>query len=153
MYKFRKGLEDILVATDIAARGIDVPAVGHVINYDIPEDPLIYFHRIGRTARAGTLGKAVSLVSQDRVKDFRGILKSTDKPIHKLNEETGIQVCRVPQYTYRDYRQRRSNNYRRYNSNGYSSYGNSPYPNYSGYRSRPSYGRNQNQSHSTYNEI
>jgi ATP-dependent RNA helicase DeaD len=134
MYKFRKGLEDILVATDIAARGI-------------------YFHRIGRTARAGTLGKAVSLVSQDRVKDFRRILKSTDKPIHKLNEEMGIEVRRVPQHTYRDYRQRRSNNYRRYNSNGYSSYGNSPYPNYSGYRSRPSYGRNQNQSHSTYNEI
>ena len=53
MYKFRKGFEDILVATDIAARGIDVPAVGHVINYDVPADPLIYFHRIGRTARAG----------------------------------------------------------------------------------------------------
>jgi ATP-dependent RNA helicase DeaD len=70
MYKFRKGLEDILVATDIAARGIDVPAVGHVINYDIPEDPLIYFHRIGRTARAGATGKAVSLVSQDRIDDF-----------------------------------------------------------------------------------
>src|ERR671912_2981762 len=70
MYKFRKGFEDILVATDIAARGIDVPAVGHVINYDIPADPLIYFHRIGRTARAGGAGKAISLVSQDRVDDF-----------------------------------------------------------------------------------
>src|SRR5918993_1018193 len=76
MYKFRKGLEDILVATDIAARGIDVPAVGHVINYDIPEDPLIYFHRIGRTARAGATGKAISLVSQDRIEDFGRILKT-----------------------------------------------------------------------------
>jgi ATP-dependent RNA helicase DeaD len=153
MYKFRKGLEDILVATDIAARGIDVPAVGHIINYDIPENPLIYFHRIGRTARAGTSGKAVSLVSHDRVEDFRRILKSTDKPVHKLNEEMGIEVPPVPQYTYRDYRQRRSNYYRRYNSNGYSSYGNNPYPNYSRYRSGPSYGRNKNQSHYTYNEI
>src|SRR5947208_540819 len=66
MYRFKKGNEDILVATDIAARGIDVPAIGHVINYDIPEDPLVYFHRIGRTARAGATGRAISLVSQDR---------------------------------------------------------------------------------------
>src|SRR5688500_20236159 len=87
MYKFRKGFEDIIVATDIAARGIDVPAVGHVINYDIPEDPLIYFHRIGRTARAGGSGKAISLVSQDRIEDFGRILKTKEKPIHKLNVE------------------------------------------------------------------
>lgn len=70
MHRFRTGSEDILVATDIAARGIDVPAIGHVINYDIPDDPMIYFHRIGRTARAGGTGKAISLVSQDRVDDF-----------------------------------------------------------------------------------
>src|ERR687897_499268 len=153
MYKFRKGLEDILVATDIAARGIDVPAVGHIINYDIPENPLIYFHRIGRTARAGTAGKAISLVSQDRVEDFRRILKATDKPIRKLNEEMGIEIPPVPQYMYRDYRQRRSSNYQRYNGSGYSSYRNNTYPNYSGYRSRPSYGSSENQSHYTYNEI
>ena len=78
MHRFRTGSEDILVATDIAARGIDVPAIGHVINYDIPDDPLIYFHRIGRTARAGGTGKAISLVSQDRVDDFTRILKNTD---------------------------------------------------------------------------
>jgi len=153
MYKFRKGLEDILVATDIAARGIDVPAVGHIINYDIPENPLIYFHRIGRTARAGTAGKAISLVSQYRVEDFRRILKATDKPIRKLNEEMGIEIPPVPQYMYRDYRQRRSSNYQRYNGSGYSSYRNNTYPNYSGYRSRPSYGSSENQSHYTYNEI
>ena len=153
MYKFRKGLEDILVATDIAARGIDVPAVGHIINYDIPENPLIYFHRIGRTARAGTAGKAISLVSQDRVEDFRRILKATDKPIRKLNEEMGIEIPPVPQYMYRDYRQRRSSNYRGYNGSGYSRYRNNTYPNYSGYRSRPSYGSSENHSHYTYNEI
>ncbi|MDW0208431.1 MAG: DEAD/DEAH box helicase, partial [Nitrososphaeraceae archaeon] len=60
MNRFKNGSEDILVATDIAARGIDVPTVGNIINYDIPEDPLIYFHRIGRTARAGASGKAIS---------------------------------------------------------------------------------------------
>jgi ATP-dependent RNA helicase DeaD len=92
MYRFKKGNEDILVATDIAARGIDVPAVGHVINYDIPEDPLVYFHRIGRTARAGATGKAISLVSQDRIDDFSRILRQTELPVHKLNEEMGIEV-------------------------------------------------------------
>jgi ATP-dependent RNA helicase DeaD len=147
MYKFRRGFEDILVATDIAARGIDVPAVGHVINYDIPEDPLIYFHRIGRTARAGGAGKAISLVSQDRVDDFGRILKATERPIHKLNEEMGIEIPVTQQYVHRDYRQRRGgSNYRRYNntsySNGYNnSYRNNAYSNnYSDYRSRgPSY--------------
>lgn len=92
MFKFRKGTEDILVATDIAARGIDVPAVGHVINFDVPDDPLVYFHRIGRTARAGGVGKAISLVSQDRVADFERILGLTKLPIRKLNDELGIAV-------------------------------------------------------------
>jgi ATP-dependent RNA helicase DeaD len=148
MYKFRKGFEDILVATDIAARGIDVPAVGHVINYDIPADPLIYFHRIGRTARAGGAGKAISLVSQDRVDDFGRILKTTEKPIHKLNEEMGIEIPVIQQYVH--IRQRHgSSNYKRYNntsySNGYNNGYNSSYRNKvnskNSYRSRgPSYG-------------
>ncbi|HEX5891617.1 MAG TPA: DEAD/DEAH box helicase [Nitrososphaeraceae archaeon] len=107
MYRFKKGIEDVLVATDIAARGIDVPAIGHVINYDIPEDPLIYFHRIGRTARAGGTGRAISLVSQDRIEDFGRILRQTEHPIRKLNEELGIQVP-VVQYRSHGYRQRRS---------------------------------------------
>jgi ATP-dependent RNA helicase DeaD len=148
MYKFRKGFEDILVATDIAARGIDVPAVGHVINYDIPADPLIYFHRIGRTARAGGAGKAISLVSQDRVDDFGRILKTTEKPIHKLNEKMGIEIPVIQQYVH--IRQRHgSSNYKRYNntsySNGYNNGYNSSYRNNvnskNSYRSRgPSYG-------------
>lgn len=138
MYRFKKGNEDILVATDIAARGIDVPAVGHVINYDIPEDPLIYFHRIGRTARAGATGKAISLVSQDRVDNFGRILRQTDLPVHKLNEEMGIEVPLVNQ------RQARG----RYYANGYhSSYtskgGMYGYSRGYGYRTR--YGRNLEQ--------
>jgi ATP-dependent RNA helicase DeaD len=92
MFKFRKGTEDILVATDIAARGIDVPAVGNVINYDIPDDPNVYFHRIGRTARAGGEGKAISLVSAERTADMDRILAQTTLPIRKLNDELGIAV-------------------------------------------------------------
>jgi ATP-dependent RNA helicase DeaD len=122
MYRFKKGIEDVLVATDIAARGIDVPAVGHVINYDIPEDPLIYFHRIGRTARAGGTGKAISLVSQDRVEDFGRILRQTEHPIRKLNEELGIEVP-VVQYRSHGYRQRRS--YGNNSFRGSGSYGDS----------------------------
>ena len=120
MYRFKKGVEDVLVATDIAARGIDVPAVGHVINYDIPEDPLIYFHRIGRTARAGGAGQAISLVSQDRIEDFGRILRQTEHPIRKLNEELGIEVP-VVQYRSHGYRQRRSygNNNTSRGSGGY----------------------------------
>ena len=102
MYRFKTGKEDILVATDIAARGIDVPAIGHVINYDIPEDPLIYFHRIGRTARAGKTGKAISLVSQDRIDNFGRILRQTEQAIRKLNEEMGVEIP-VHQQQYRRY--------------------------------------------------
>jgi ATP-dependent RNA helicase DeaD len=97
MHKFRKGAEDILVATDIAARGIDVPAIGNVINYDVPEDPNVYFHRIGRTARAGGEGKAISLVSNDRISDFERILAQTKFPIRKLNDELGVVVPVIAQ--------------------------------------------------------
>jgi ATP-dependent RNA helicase DeaD len=145
MHKFRNGFEDVLVATDIAARGIDVPAVGHVINYDVPEDPLIYFHRIGRTARAGASGKAISLVSQDRVEDFGRILKATERPIHKLNEEMGIEIPIVQQYARRDYRQRYggggSSSYGRYNNSGNGS-------RYSSGRYNSEYGSRYNHGHS-----
>jgi len=142
MYRFKNGKEDILVATDIAARGIDVPAVGHVINYDIPEDPLIYFHRIGRTARAGATGKAISLVSQDRIDNFGRILRQTEQPVHKLNEEMGIEVPVVQQHQ------------RRYYGNGYNnSYGNrgGAYAYSKGYGfNRTSYGRSIDQRDTNY---
>ncbi|MDQ3969806.1 MAG: C-terminal helicase domain-containing protein, partial [Thermoproteota archaeon] len=97
MHKFKRGIEDILVATDIAARGIDVPAVGNVINYDVPEDSNVYFHRIGRTARAGGEGNAISLVSNDRISDFGRILAQTKLPIRKLNDELGVIVPVIAQ--------------------------------------------------------
>ena len=117
MHRFRTGSEDILVATDIAARGIDVPAIGHVINYDIPDDPMIYFHRIGRTARAGGTGKAISSVSQDRVDDFTRILKNTELPIKRLNDEMGIEVPRIQSHPRTNWR-RNSGYGGRYGSGG-----------------------------------
>lgn len=92
MNRFRQGTDSILVATDIAARGIDVPAVGHVINYDVPNEPETYFHRIGRTARAGAEGKATSFVTPDRFGEFERILRLTKLPINRMNEEMGIEV-------------------------------------------------------------
>ena len=62
---FRKGTIPYLIATDVAARGIDIPDVSHVINYDIPENPEDYVHRIGRTARMGKSGRAVSFVTSE----------------------------------------------------------------------------------------
>ena len=92
MNRFRQGTDSILVATDIAARGIDVPAVGHVINYDVPNEPETYFHRIGRTARAGADGKATSFVTPDRFSEFERILRLTKLPINRMNEEMGIEL-------------------------------------------------------------
>jgi ATP-dependent RNA helicase RhlE len=60
---FRDGRARVLVATDIAARGLDVDAVSHVINYDVPAAPEDYVHRVGRTGRAGNRGKAITIVS------------------------------------------------------------------------------------------
>ncbi len=66
MKNFRGGKFDVLIATDLASRGIDVADISHIINYDLPEDPEAYVHRIGRTARMGAKGKAYSFVSKDQ---------------------------------------------------------------------------------------
>ncbi len=64
---FRESKIRVLVATDIAARGIDIPQVSHVVNYDPPEDPKSYVHRIGRTGRAGAEGVAILFCDEDQV--------------------------------------------------------------------------------------
>jgi ATP-dependent RNA helicase DeaD len=66
MKSFRTGKFDVLVATDLASRGIDVAGISHIVNYDIPEDPEIYVHRVGRTARMGAAGKAFTFVGNDQ---------------------------------------------------------------------------------------
>jgi ATP-dependent RNA helicase DeaD len=95
MYKFRNEQEQILVATDIASRGIDIPSIKYVINYDIPHDPLTYFHRIGRTARANSDGKAISLVAVDKISEFEKILKYTQYNVRQINEEIGIPIPKI----------------------------------------------------------
>jgi len=72
---FRQGQVRILVATDIAARGIDVEGISHVVNYDLPNEPESYVHRIGRTARAGASGTAISLCDADEMPYLRSIEK------------------------------------------------------------------------------
>src|SRR6186713_3038590 len=64
---FRAGLTNILVVTDVAARGIDLPALANVINYDFPSQPKIFVHRVGRTARAGRRGWSYSLIRDSDV--------------------------------------------------------------------------------------
>ena len=72
---FKAGSVRVLVATDVAARGIDIPGVGHVYNFDLPNVPEIYVHRIGRTARAGRDGRAISLCAADEVAELKAIEK------------------------------------------------------------------------------
>jgi len=79
--QFRSGKVRVLVATDIAARGIDVDGISHVINYQIPSEPETYVHRIGRTARAGHSGHALSFCSQAERKHLVGIERLLKKPI------------------------------------------------------------------------
>jgi ATP-dependent RNA helicase DeaD len=84
---FRSGRADVLVATDVASRGIDVRQVDCVINYDVPEDPTVYFHRVGRTARAGDVGSSYTFVSGDESADFARIAGLANAPIKPLREE------------------------------------------------------------------
>ena len=92
MGKFRSGKAEILVATDVASRGIDVPQVQLVVNYDIPNQDLVYFHRIGRTARAGAKGKAITFVSYSSVSDWNMIKRQIKVELTDLNKEMGIEV-------------------------------------------------------------
>lgn len=98
---FKSGKIKVLVATDIAARGIDIPQVSHVINYDLPEQPESYVHRIGRTARAGRDGIAISFCDQTEVKYLRGIEKFINYkvPVDKTHPFHGavVSVLQKPQ--------------------------------------------------------
>jgi ATP-dependent RNA helicase RhlE len=78
---FRSGEVPVLVATDIAARGIDIPGVSHVVNFDLPDVPEQYVHRIGRTARAGADGIAIAFCSPDERGNLRDIERTTRQRI------------------------------------------------------------------------
>ena len=92
---FKDGNLKVLVATDIAARGIDVAGVTHVINYDLPEEPESYVHRIGRTGRAGREGVAISFCSSEETKKLRAIEKSIGLKI-PLGDDTQPAWTKVP---------------------------------------------------------
>ena len=96
--EFRSGETPILVATDIAARGIDVKDIQLVINYDLPEEPEVYVHRIGRTARAGAEGQAIALCSPDEVGKARDIHKMLGRllPVHGSSSELPDALLSVP---------------------------------------------------------
>jgi len=87
---FRKGRLKLLVATDVAARGLDIQGITHIINYDVPVDALVYFHRIGRTARMGLDGTAITFVGYGELAQFNSIKALTKTTIKEL--ETSAQL-------------------------------------------------------------
>ena len=105
--QFKEGRIQVLVATDIAARGIDIDQLPHVINFDLPNVPEDYVHRIGRTGRAGARGEAISLVSADEIKQLNDIERLIGKeitrdyvggfePVHELPASTKVHKAQKP---------------------------------------------------------
>jgi ATP-dependent RNA helicase DeaD len=92
MKKFRDGTADLLIATDVAARGLDVEHVSHVINYDIPQTPEVYVHRIGRTGRAGREGTAITLAQPREQFLLRGIEREVRQPIERAQVPTAADL-------------------------------------------------------------
>jgi ATP-dependent RNA helicase RhlE len=99
---FRDGRTRVLVATDIAARGLDVDAVSHVINYDVPSAPEDYVHRIGRTGRAGNKGRAITIVAPVDELSMRAIERLTGKEIKRvvLTGFGGVKTDAAPGKTF-----------------------------------------------------
>jgi ATP-dependent RNA helicase RhlE len=81
---FKSGAYRVLVATDIAARGIDVEALGHVVNFDVPRAPEDYIHRVGRTARAEATGEAYTFAAPDEADELRAIERVVGKPLPRV---------------------------------------------------------------------
>ena len=99
--KLKRGQIDVVVATDVAARGLDVERISHVINFDIPYDNESYVHRIGRTGRAGREGKAILFITPKETRLLRSIEKTTKSTIAPLTMPSNAQVSdqRVQQFT------------------------------------------------------
>jgi len=91
---FRDKSIQLLIATDVAARGIDVTGITHVINYELPDDVEVYTHRSGRTGRAGKSGVSVSIVTPKEVYRLRQIERILNSRVHKMDIPSGKDVCR-----------------------------------------------------------
>jgi ATP-dependent RNA helicase DeaD len=91
---FRDKSIQLLIATDVAARGIDVQGITHVINYELPDDTEVYTHRSGRTGRAGRSGISISIVTPKEIYRLRQIEKLLNARVHKMDIPSGKDVCR-----------------------------------------------------------
>jgi ATP-dependent RNA helicase DeaD len=99
---FRDKSVKLLVATDVAARGIDVQGITHVINYELPDDVEVYTHRSGRTGRAGKSGVSVSIVTPKETYRLRQIEKLVNTRVHKMDIPSGKDVCRKQFFSFID---------------------------------------------------
>jgi ATP-dependent RNA helicase RhlE len=121
LHSFKNGKTRVLVATDVAARGIDIDSVSHVINYDVPEVPEDYVHRIGRTGRAGNKGRAITLLTTAEEHTMRAIERLTGQTVERvlLPDFGGVLAAATttslikkdvsgPKKTFRSFRPRRA---------------------------------------------
>lgn len=102
MQAFREKTLQLLIATDVAARGIDVKEITHVINYELPDDVEVYTHRSGRTGRAGKTGICMSIVHMRELGKIKQIERLIQAPFHKLEIPSGKDVCRKQFYAFMD---------------------------------------------------
>ncbi len=102
MGQFRDKSLQLLIATDVAARGIDVKDITHVINYELPDDVEVYTHRSGRTGRAGAVGISMSIVHTREVGKLRQIERMVQSPFHKMEIPSGKDVCRKQFFYFMD---------------------------------------------------
>jgi len=121
MQSFHSGRKQVLVCTDVAARGLHVEDVTHIYNYDVPREPKQYIHRIGRTARAGKNGLAITLLTQRDYENFDRVLR--DNNLNVKQEETPPDVERVfmpsMRSNFRGNRNNRGNRFRKRGNNLY----------------------------------
>ena len=116
MYRFKSGLTDVLVATDIVARGIDIDDIRIVINYDVPHDAEDYVHRIGRTARADRDGEAITFISEADIYRFQQIEHFLGKEVEKTPLPDGLGEA--PVYTRREKKRSNTRRHGRWHSKG-----------------------------------
>jgi ATP-dependent RNA helicase DeaD len=102
MGQFRDKTLQLLIATDVAARGIDVQGISHVINFELPDDVEIYTHRSGRTGRAGMQGICISIVHAKEMYKFKQIERINNSQFHKMDIPSGKDVCRKQFFSFMD---------------------------------------------------